>query len=60
MTHAVIGQDGYHHVNCQNSDYWVDKITDIGFEYNKNLSLHLRSITNKMHVKNTLLVFEKL
>jgi len=60
MTHAVIGQDGYHHVNCQNSDYWIDKITDIGFEYNKNLSLHLRSITNKMHVKNTLLVFEKL
>lgn len=60
MTHAVIGQDGYHHVNCQNSDYWINKITDIGFEYNKNLSLYLRSITNKMHIKNTLLVFEKL
>lgn len=60
MTHAIVGQEGYHHVNCQNSDYWITKIEARGFKYNNDLSLHLRSITNKMHVKNTLLVFEKI
>jgi cyclopropane fatty-acyl-phospholipid synthase-like methyltransferase len=59
MTHAVVGQDGYHHVNCQNSEYWIDKMEQRGFIYNSSLSMYLRSITDKMHVKNTLLVFEK-
>lgn len=26
MTHAVPGQDGYHHVNCQPADYWIEKM----------------------------------
>jgi hypothetical protein len=59
MTHALPGQEGYHHVNCQVSEYWIDTIEEIGFKYNNNLSMHLRSITDKIHVKNTLLVFEK-
>lgn len=59
MTHAVVGQDGYHHVNCQSSEYWIEKLEKRGFRYNDSLSTYLRSITDKMHVKNTLLVFEK-
>jgi hypothetical protein len=59
MTHAVPGQEGYHHVNCQPSEYWIKKIEDLGYRYNNDLSIYLRSITNKMHVKNTLLIFEK-
>jgi SAM-dependent methyltransferase len=59
MTHAVVGQEGYHHVNCQNSDYWIKKIEARGFVYNHELSIFLRSITNKLHIKNTLIVFEK-
>jgi len=59
MTHAVPGQDGYHHVNCQTSKYWIEKIENLGYKYNFSLSNYLRSITEKMHVKNTLLVFEK-
>ena len=26
MTHAVPGQDGHHHVNCQPTEYWVEKL----------------------------------
>jgi cyclopropane fatty-acyl-phospholipid synthase-like methyltransferase len=59
MTHAVVGQEGYHHVNCQNSEYWIEKIEKRGFKLNKELSTYLRSITDKIHVKHTLLVFEK-
>jgi cyclopropane fatty-acyl-phospholipid synthase-like methyltransferase len=31
MTHAVPGQDGHHHVNCQSWDYWVDKMQSRGY-----------------------------
>lgn len=59
MTHAVPGQDGYHHVNCQNTNYWIDKMENIGYKHNEYLSKFLRGITNRMHVRNTLTVFEK-
>jgi len=60
MTHAIPGQPGYHHVNCQNSSYWITILEKRGFKYNQELSLKLRNITEKIHVKNTLLCFEKL
>jgi hypothetical protein len=31
MTHALPGQGGYHHVNCQPSDYWIDHLSERGF-----------------------------
>lgn len=31
MTHALPGQLGYHHVNCQPQEYWVDKFEDRGY-----------------------------
>jgi SAM-dependent methyltransferase len=31
MTHALPGQCGYHHVNCQPREYWIDKLAGIGF-----------------------------
>lgn len=24
VSHAIPGQDGHHHVNCQNKEYWID------------------------------------
>jgi hypothetical protein len=33
MTHAVPGQTGYHHVNCQPPDYWIEKIRAIGYVF---------------------------
>jgi hypothetical protein len=26
MTHAVPGQGGHHHVNCQPAEYWIEKM----------------------------------
>ena len=31
MTHAVPGQGGHHHVNCQPADYWVEKMRGHGY-----------------------------
>jgi SAM-dependent methyltransferase len=33
MTHAVPGQTGYHHVNCQPSSYWIEKLERRGYRY---------------------------
>ena len=33
MTHAVPGQGGYHHVNCQPSAYWIEKLEAIGYKF---------------------------
>lgn len=43
MTHAVPGQDGHHHVNCQPQEYWVEKLALRGYRYIADLtseSLH--------------------
>ena len=31
MTHAVPGQGGHHHVNCQPEQYWIRLITERGY-----------------------------
>jgi SAM-dependent methyltransferase len=33
MTHAVPGQTGYHHVNCQPPEYWIDRVEAMGYVY---------------------------
>ena len=33
ITHAFPGQKGHHHVNCQQSIYWVNMFHDYGFNY---------------------------
>jgi len=42
MTHAVVGQTGYHHVNCQNAPYWIDKMTEYGFTLDQEKTKQLR------------------
>lgn len=59
MTHANIGQPGYHHVNCQNSDYWIDKIKTLGFKYNEEETNLCKKLSPQcLHMRN-LLVFRK-
>ena len=31
MTHALPGQGGYHHVNCQPAEYWIEKFARRGY-----------------------------
>jgi hypothetical protein len=54
MTHAVPNQGGYHHVNCQHADYWIKKLASINYTYDENITVLLRSITNKIHAKRIL------
>jgi SAM-dependent methyltransferase len=32
MTHAIPGQGGYHHVNCQPPSYWIEKLEGRGYQ----------------------------
>lgn len=60
MTHAFPGQPGYHHVNCQWPEYWIPKIEALGYKLNMPYTLHLRKLTNALHVQRGLLFFEKI
>lgn len=44
MTHAVPGQSGYHHVNCQSSDYWIKKLKHHGFTLDLKLTMQSRRV----------------
>jgi hypothetical protein len=68
ITHAVPGQPGFHHVNCQPKEYWIDIFRSYKFEYLEDVSLMLRSLLydenggsleNGSHVRNTLMIFKK-
>lgn len=59
LTHAVPGQPGWHHVNCQPADYWVDKLQQIGFEYHASLTEHARRVAHEGHFKDKGLIFSR-
>jgi len=42
FTAAVVGQGGYHHVNCQPLEYWRDKLHFAGMRYEQPLTDALR------------------
>ena len=42
MTHATPGQDGYHHVNCQAAEYWIEKMAQRGYALSPDNGLFLR------------------
>jgi len=44
MTFAEPGQAGYHHVNCQPQEYWIEKVETLGFKFNKEYTEELRAI----------------
>lgn len=45
ITHAFPGQeDGYHHVNCRSSRYWIQNIEQLGFRCDVALSRQARSL----------------
>ena len=59
LTHAMPGQDGWHHVNCQESGYWIERMRDFGFAVDMEYSESLRwSAPAGTHVDRSLLVFE--
>lgn len=47
MTHALPGQDGHHHVNCQPQEYWVHHMERFGFVFDPEVTNELREIAKK-------------
>ena len=46
MTHADLRQkDGYHHVNCQESDYWIKKVEALGFVCHQKMTYEARIVS---------------
>lgn len=45
MTHGTLGQGGYHHVNCQPMEYWVDKMSENGFTLMEELTEKCRELS---------------
>lgn len=43
VTHAIPGQNGTHHVNLKEDDYWIDRIVRCGFTYDPQRTLWLRN-----------------
>lgn len=43
LTFAPPGTPGYHHVNCQPFEYWIEVFNKAGFFYDKNITEEIRS-----------------
>jgi len=57
MTYAGPGQPGWHHVNCRPMNYWVDRIEELGFEWDEELTREAREQAGKGHFQRAGLVF---
>ena len=51
MTHAVPGQAGHHHVNCQPQEYWINLLSQKGFMLERSQSVY-REIASRDDVPN--------
>ena len=43
MTYATPGQRGYHHVNCQPQEYWIEQLASVDFRFDEDLTKEARS-----------------
>ena len=57
LAHAVPGQPGWHHVNCQTAEYWVDRMSDHGFVFDKDLTHESRALSSGKHYRKRGLLF---
>ena len=62
MSWAVIGQEGYGHVNCMGNEDVIIEVTKRGFEYLAKESEDARSVVteNTWWFKKTILIFKKI
>ena len=59
LTHALPGQPGWHHVNCQEPGYWIDKLFSIGFSFDYDLTIEARRKAGHGYFAKTGLVFTR-
>ena len=55
MTHAIPGQPGFHHVNCQYAEYWIEKMKEYKLQYDNTATHKFRRWA--LWGVNTLLIF---
>ena len=65
VTFAVPGQGGYHHVNEQYAEYWIEQLEQIGFRYDEALTQGARRLLppkglRGMQFREKGLVFKKI
>lgn len=56
ITHALPKQKGWHHVNCRESDYWVEMFNANNFKLNEKETIYTRKLAN-FYYKKTGMVF---
>lgn len=44
ITHAMPGQPGHHHVNCQNLEYWIDVFSRYEFLYDEQETKYIKKL----------------
>ncbi len=60
ITHAIPGQKGWHHVNCQKKEYWVKEIEKMGFRNDLLLTKIARGIScDHFHKKGLVFINNK-
>jgi len=59
VTYAPPGWTGHHHVNLQEESYWIDKFQDYHFEYQQELTKHLRSVSTMNYPRKSKKAFVK-
>ena len=62
MTHAVPGQKGWHHVNCQPSEYWIGHLDRRGYELlidDTNIVQDLAKKDGGKHISRNGMVFRR-
>lgn len=59
MTHALPGQGGHHHVNCQSDAYWIEKLKDAGFTLLESETLASRQMCPDTYWGRSGLLFQR-
>lgn len=59
MTHALPGQIGHHHVNCQPPAYWIDALQARGWTLDAEATLAARMVATDQYTRATGLVFTR-
>ena len=51
MTYAPPGQGGYHHVNCQPKEYWIENLKP-------NMNTHMAQRSKQQYLKDNLVIIQ--
>ena len=63
ITHALPGQEGWHHVNCQHREYWIEKFITCGYTLLEDEVSIIKNLAEKeqaYHINRSALFFKKL